>query len=55
MNTPPHRRSTNRLRAAIAAVFAVAILVAAVGQAGAATVSKPGKVKPPVEIMKVSW
>jgi hypothetical protein len=55
MNTPPHRRSKPRLRAAIAAVFAVAILVAAVGQAGAAPSPHPGKVKPPVEVMKVSW
>ena len=65
MNTPPQRRSKPRLKAAVACLFAVAVLVGGVGSASAATVgAQTGtnaqvtttvKVKPPVTAMKVSW
>lgn len=65
MNTPPQRRSKPRLKAAVACLFAVAVLVGGVGSAAASTLpSQSGsttqvtttvKVKPPVTAKKVSW
>lgn len=62
MTKPHHRKRTAHLRAGLAALFAVAALLGAVGSASAATsatstttVSVAGKVKPPIEMLKVSW
>ena len=66
MNTPTGRRNKPRLRSALAAAFAVALLAVTVGPAAAetttlttpgktVTITAPVKVKPPVTAMKVSW
>jgi len=65
VNTPPQRRSKPRLKAAVACLFAVAVLVGGVGSASASTlpaktesttqVTPTAKVKAPITAKKVSW